>query len=188
MQLFPALRIEAPVAAALWIGLALLASRVDAAEAPAVEPSDFLDGHLAVGGGMSVQYDGTSTADLGLATWTWHDDRYELAAFRFVSAQTRLGETLASPNSVVEISRRWRLNWSLIDRSDLQLFFGGGAAYKTETDKLNGSRLNFAEQLGWRFPRQENGGRVEFALRHISNAGLKKPNKGQDFLTLAYVF
>jgi hypothetical protein len=133
-------------------------------------------------------YDGTSTSTLGLATWTWHDDHYELAAFRFLTAQTRLGETLATPNWVFELSRRWRLNWSLIDRSGLQLFFGGGAAYKNETDELNGSHLNFAEQLGWRFPRQENGGEVEFAIRHISNAGLKKPNKGEDFLTLAYVF
>jgi hypothetical protein len=185
MQHFPACRI----AASLWIGLALfLASRVRAAEAPVAEPLDFLDGHFAVGAGMSIQYDGTSTSTLGLATWTWDDDRYELAVFRFSTSQRRLGETLAGPNSVVEISRRWRLNWSLIDRSGLQLFFGGGAAYKTETDELNGSRLNFAEQLGWRFPRQENGGQVEFAIRHISNAGIKKPNKGQDFLTLAYVF
>jgi hypothetical protein len=47
---------------------------------------------------------------------------------------------------------------------------------------------NFAEQLGWRFPKQPSGGRVEFAIRHVSNAGLKKPNRGEDFLTLAYVF
>ena len=189
MQRSPARRIGNRLAAALWIGLALIfAPRVRAAEAPAAESSDFLDGHLALGSGMSIQYDGTSTSTLGLATWTWHDDHYELAAFRFLMAQTRLGETLAGPNWVFEISRRWRLNWSLIDRSGLQLFFGGGAAYKNETDELNGSHLNFAEQLGWRFPRQGNGGQVEFAIRHISNAGLKKPNKGEDFLTLAYVF
>jgi hypothetical protein len=188
MQFLPARRIKAHVAAALWIGLALLAPRVDADEASAAEPPGFLDGHLAVGAGMSVQYDGTSTADIGFATWTWHDDHYELAAFRFMSSQKRLGETLAAPNSVFEVSRRWRLNWSLIDRSGLEMFIGGGAAYKTETDELNGSRLNFAEQFGWRFPRQENGGRVEFALRHVSNAGIKKPNRGQDFITLAYVF
>jgi hypothetical protein len=30
--------------------------------------------------------------------------------------------------------------------------------------------------------------RVEFSIRHVSNAGLKKPNRGEDFLTLAYVF
>src|ERR1700722_8761475 len=187
MRLSPARRNGNHLAAALWTGLALiLAPHVRAAEAPG--PSDFLDGHLALGSGMSIQYDGTSTSTLGVATLTWHDDHYELAAFRFLTAQTRLGETLAGPNWVFEISRRWRLNWSLIDRSGLQLFFGGGAAYKNETDDLNGSHLNFAEQLGWRFPRQENGGQVEFAIRHISNAGLKKPNKGEDFLTLAYVF
>ena len=188
MQHCPAWRIEARAAAALWIGLALfVAPRVYAGEETAREPADS-SGHLALGTGVSVQYDGTSTTPLGLATWTWRDDRYELAAFRFLEAQTRIGETLARPNWTFELSRRWRLNWSLIDRSGLQLFVGGGAAYKTETDELNGSRLNFAEQLGWRFPRQENGGRVEFAIRHISNAGLKKPNKGQDFLTVAYVF
>ena len=187
MQHCPAWRIEVHVVAALWIGLALLvAPRAHAGEA-ATEPSDSY-GHLALGSGMSVQYDGTSTTPLGVATWTWDNDRYELAAIRFLRAQTRIGETLAGPNWTFELSRRWRLNWSLIDRSGLQLFFGAGAAYKTETDELNGSRLNFAEQLGWRFPRQENGGRVEFALRHISNAGLKKPNKGQDLVTLAYVF
>jgi len=189
MQDLFARRIEALIAVTLWIGLALfLAPRVRAAEALAAEPTEFSWGHMALGTGMSVQYDGTSTTPLGLATWTWDDNRYELAAFRFLTAQRRLRETLAQPDWAFEISRRWRLNWSLIDRSGLQLFVGAGAAYKSDTDDINGSRLNFAEQFGWRFPRREDGGQVEFAIRHISNAGLKKPNKGQDFLTLAYVF
>jgi hypothetical protein len=63
-----------------------------------------------------------------------------------------------------------------------------GAVYKTKTDDLNGSNWNFAERLGWRVPQPVHGGRVEFAIRHVSNAGLKKPNKGEDFLTSAYVF
>jgi hypothetical protein len=131
---------EAHVAAALWIGVALLAApRAHAGEGSATEPSDPY-GHLALGTGMSVQYDGTSTTPLALATWTWDEDRYELAAIRFLRAQTRIDETLAGPNWTFEFSQRWRLNWSLIE--------------------LNGSRLNFAEQLGWRFLRQENGGQV----------------------------
>jgi hypothetical protein len=81
-----------------------------------------------------------------------------LAAIRFFSAQTRLGGTLAGPNWIFEFSRRWRLHWSLIDHSGLQLYFGAGAGYKNETDDINGSHWNFAEQLGWRFPRQANGG------------------------------
>jgi hypothetical protein len=150
--------------------------------------STFLDGQLALGAGMTYQYDGSKGTTLGIATYTWRDDNYELAAIRFFTAQTRRGDTLAHPNWVFEFSRRWRFHWRLIDHSGLQLFFGAGAAYKNEADDIDGSHLNFAEQLGWRFPRQANGGHVEFAIRHMSNAGLKKPNKGEDFLTLAYVF
>jgi hypothetical protein len=150
--------------------------------------SRVLDGHFAVGVGMTYQYDGSKGTNLGTATWTSSQDHYELAAFRFLTAQTRRGDPLAEPNWVFEASRRWRLHWKAIDHSGIDLFFGMGAAYKTETDDLNGSNWNFAEQLGWRFPQQAHGGRVEFAIRHISNAGLKKPNRGEDFLTLAYVF
>jgi hypothetical protein len=89
--------------------------------------------------------------------------------------------------AIGEASRRWRLHWKLIVRSGLHLFFGAGPAYKSKTGDLNGSNWNFAEQLGWRFPRVISG-RAEFAIRHVSNAGLKKPNKGEDFLSLAYVF
>jgi hypothetical protein len=137
---------------------------------------------------MTYQYDGSKGTDLGVATWTSSQNHFELAAFRFLTAQTRRGDPLAEPNWVFEASRRWRLHWKAIDHSGMDLFFGFGAAYKTRTDDLNGSNWNFAEQLGWRFPRQSSGGRVEFAIRHISNAGLKKPNKGEDFLTLAYIF
>jgi len=150
--------------------------------------SGIQDGHLAVGAGMTYQYDGSKGTNLGVATWTSREDHYEVAAFRFFSPQTRRGDPLAEPNWIFEASRRWRLHWKLIDHTGLDLFFGFGVAYKTKTDDLDGSNWNFAEQLGWRFPRMANGGRVEFALRHVSNAGLKKPNRGEDFLTLAYVF
>jgi hypothetical protein len=150
--------------------------------------SHILDGHLALGVGTTYQYDGSKGTNLGVVTWTSGEDHYEVAAFRFLTAQTRRGDPLAEPNWIFEASRRWRLHWKLIEHSGFDLFFGFGAAYKTKTDDLNGSNWNFAEQLGWRFPQQANGGRVEFALRHVSNAGLKKPNKGEDFLTFAYVF
>ena len=150
--------------------------------------SRVLDGHLALGAGTTYQYDGSKGTELGVASWTSSDDHYEFAAFRFLTPQRKRSDALAEPNWVLEASRRWRLHWRLIDHSGLDLFFGAGAAYKTKTDDLNGSNWNFAEQLGWRFPQQANGGRVEFALRHVSNAGLKKPNRGEDFLTLAYVF
>jgi hypothetical protein len=146
------------------------------------------EGHFALGVGMTYQYDGSQGTTLGVASWSSREDQYELAAFRFFSSQTRRGDVLAEPNWILEASRRWRLHWNLIDRSKLELFVGGGAAYKTETDDINGSNWNFAEQLGWRFPPPVSGGRFEFAIRHVSNAGMKKPNKGEDFLSFAYVF
>jgi hypothetical protein len=45
--------------------------------------------------------------------------------------------------------------------------------------------LNFAEQSGRRFLPHMDGGRVGFAIPHISNPVMKKPNKGEGFLTLA---
>ena len=150
--------------------------------------SRVLDGHLALGAGTTYQYDGSKGTDLGVASWTSSQDHYEVAAFRFFTAQTRRTNSLAEPNWIFEASRRWRLHWKSIDHSGVDLFFGMGAAYKTKTDDLNGSHWNFAEQLGWRFPQPAHGGRVEFAIRHVSNAGLEKPNRGEDFLTLAYVF
>jgi hypothetical protein len=106
------------------------------------------DGHLALGAGMTYQYDGSKGTDLVFASWRTRDDRYELAAFRFLTPQTRLGCDLADANWVFEASRRWTLHWNLIDRSGVELFIGGGAAYKNKTDDLNGSNWNFAEQLG----------------------------------------
>jgi hypothetical protein len=165
-----------------------LTSCVTVADASGLEPSYLLEGHFALGVGMTYQYDGSEGTNLALPTWSTRDDHYELAAFRFLTAQTRLGDALAAPNWVFEASRRWRLHWSLLDRSGVEPFFGGGTACKNKTDDLNGSKWNFAEQLGWRFPRQASGGRLEFAIRHVSNAGIKKPNRGEDFLTCAYVF
>ena len=63
-------------------------SRPDEEGAPLGDPTEPSDsrGHLALGSGMSVQYDGTSTTPLGFASRTWNGDRYELAAIRFLRA------------------------------------------------------------------------------------------------------
>jgi hypothetical protein len=158
------------------------------ADSPKFEPSFLADGHFALAAGMTYQYDDSKGTNLAFGTWSTRDDRYELAAFRFLSPQTRRGCDLAEPNWVFEASRRWQLHWGLIDRSGVELFIGLGAAYKNKTDSLDGSNWNFAEQLGWRFPKLASGHRLEFTIRHVSNAGLSKPNRGEDFLTLGYVF
>jgi hypothetical protein len=74
------------------------------------------------------------------------------------------------------LSRRWRL-------------FGRGSVvnYKTETDELNSTHWNFAEQLAVRWHISHTVG-MELAIRHWSNAGIKLPNRGQDFATLTLIF
>jgi Lipid A 3-O-deacylase (PagL) len=148
------------------------------------ESSSFIDGQPGLGGGVTYQYDGTRAAYIGAFTWTWSRDRFELDAVRFLEAQVDKGHSLANPNWTFQLSRRW----AFIRKPEAKVFFGFGGAYKTETDGLNGSHLNFAEQLGVRFSRSAAGPGFEFAIRHMSNAGLKKPNKGQDFVTAIYVF
>ena len=148
------------------------------------ESSSFIDGRPGLGSGATYQFDGTRAAYIGAFTWTWNHDRFELGAMRFVDGQLDKSTALANPNWTFQISRRW----TFIRRAEAKFFFGLGGAYKTETDELNGSRLNFAEQLGVRFTRSAAGAGFELALRHMSNAGLKRPNKGQDFVTVIYVF
>src|ERR1700722_11432076 len=159
----------------------VLAPHTTAADSSVSQLSYLLDGHFALGGGVTYQYDGSKGTTLGLAAWSTLDDHYEWAAFRFLTPQTRRGCDLAEPNWVFEASRRWTMRWSPIESSGVEPFFGVGAAYKNKTDDLNGSNWNFAEQLGWRTPKQPSGHRLEFAIRHISNAGIKKPNPGEDF-------
>lgn len=155
-----------------------------AGSAPENESGRFADGQFGLGSGSSYDYDGTRATALVVTSWTWADDRYECVAIRFLSSQVKRGTVLAGPNWAFQIQRRW----SLVHSSAGRLFFGGGAAYKTETDDINGSRLNFAEEILWRFPSFHSGGEFQMALRHMSNAGIKKPNKGQDFVTVVYAF
>ena len=169
--------------------LLIIAAIVTAGPSPATaqtatQSSRFTDGQAGLGGGVTYQFDGTRSAYIGAFTWTWSDDRFELGAIRFVTEQIDKAVSLANPNWTFQISRRW----TFIRRSEAKFFFGLGGAYKTETDDLNGSHLNFTEQMGCRFTRSDVGPGFEIALRHMSNAGLKKPNKGQDYVTVLYVF
>jgi hypothetical protein len=157
-----------PAVAALWMS-AVQAGAVDEWNA---------------GVGVTYQFDPTKSGYVAFAAWTPRRDRYELAAIRFATTQRRSTESVAEPNWVFQASRRW--NWT--PRPHLTTFVGFGLAYKSKTDDLNGSRLNFAEQLGCRFRIAADAPVLEVALRHISNGGFKRPNRGQDFVTVALVF
>ena len=115
--------------------------------------------------------------------------RYELAAFRFTNSQnvefynTFPPTRATGPYWGFSASRRWRV----LGRGSVGLFLGIGVNYKTETDQLNSTHWNFAEQLAVRWRISHTLG-MELAFRHWSNAGIKLPNRGQDFATLSLIF
>jgi hypothetical protein len=119
-------------------------------------------------------------------TVNWSDSRYEFGLFRIsrrqilYNAHYRYGRVVADPYWGLSLSRRWRL----FDRGPVRGFFGFGIAAKTESDELSVTRLDFASQLGVRFPLPGNRAIGELTFRHWSNGGIRLPNHGQDFVTL----
>jgi hypothetical protein len=119
-------------------------------------------------------------------TVNWSDSRYEFGLFRIsrrqvlYSAHFHNGRVMADPYWGLSLSRRWRL----FDRGPVRGFFGFGIAAKTESDELSVTRLDFASQLGVRFPLPGNRVIGELTFRHWSNGGIRLPNHGQDFVTL----
>jgi len=148
---------------------------------------------------------------------TWHDNRYEfffayfrdqeLGGLKLQGYPAHIG--LAPPLWAFSLSRRLQF----IDRPRFKAFAGLGGAYlythpcatldqandRAPTldyaepvyhgcDKLNGSRLNFALQVGLRVYSADRSVGVDFAYRHISNGGLTSGNRGEDFITGQFVF
>lgn len=59
---------------------------------------------------------------------------------------------------------------------------GLGVAYLQNIDTYNGSKTNFTLSLHYRFKN------IRASLRHYSNGGTVKPNKGRDMFYISYVF
>jgi len=117
-------------------------------------------------------------------------NRYELGVFRMATEQTLESlerppaHKVASPYWGASLSRRWEP----LGNSYARFFAGLGFSYKSETDELNSTHWNFALQLGVRFRLNDGRQALELAVRHWSNAGLKLPNRGQDFATVTFAF
>jgi hypothetical protein len=78
--------------------------------------------------------------------------------------------------------------WQFLHRSWLRLYAGIGGSYKTEIDTLDATRLNFSYLLAARFDLGASGSLFEIAARHWSNAYIKEPNIGENFLTLSFSY
>ena len=57
-----------------------------------------------------------------------------------------------------------------------------------DVDCIDTSYPGFAEQLALRWDRGSKVPSVELSIRHWSNAGIRLPNRGQDFAVLSLVF
>lgn len=118
----------------------------------------------------------------------WDASRYELGVFRIARAQLLRdhaypeGCLMADPYWGVSLSRRWQI----FQRGPVKGFFGFGLALKTESDQLSATRWDFASQLGLRFRIPGQLAVAELTVRHWSNAGIRLPNHGQDFVTLTF--
>ena len=153
---------------------------------------DICDGcELLLGLGYTYHFWGETGGFVLPATLSLEQGRYEVGVFRMTSDQTLYEDlwgksrVLAKPYWGISASRRWQL----AAQPTWQLFFGFGASYKTEEDQLNATHWNFAEQFGVRLHHVVGEGPdVELAIRHWSNAGLRCPNRGQDFMTVTIAF
>ncbi len=141
---------------------------------------------LQMGLGETYHFWGTTGGVVLPITLDWSDSRYELGLFRLSRRQILYdehypnGRLMADPYWGLSVSRRWRI----FTRGPVRGFFGFGISAKTESDQLSVTRLNFASQLGVRFPLPGNRAVGELTFRHWSNAGIRLPNHGQDFVTL----
>jgi hypothetical protein len=158
--------------------------------ARAQERSFCADCRLQLGVGGTYHFWGSTGGLVVPLTLVWDDERYELGVFRMANTQRFFDSKqheerqTANPYWGVSASRRW----FLIRRPFWRVFFGFGASYKSEQDELSATRWNFASQLGVRFDLNGSGSTVELAMRHWSNAGIRLPNRGQDFATVSFVF
>jgi hypothetical protein len=141
---------------------------------------------LQIGIGDTYHFWGTTGGVVLPITLNWSDSRYELGLFRLSTRQILYdahspnGRLMAAPYWGLSLSRRWRI----FTRGPVRGFFGFGIAAKTESDQLSVTRLDFASQLGVRFPLPGNRVVGELTFRHWSNGGIRLPNHGQDFVTL----
>jgi hypothetical protein len=146
---------------------------------------------LLLGAGQTYQFWGWSDGIVLPVTLELDESRWELGAFRVATRQIAIGHgypppdyTSAAPFWGYSAMRRWQF----LHRSWLRLYAGIGGSYKTEIDTLDSTRLNFSYLLAARFDLGAGGSLFEIAARHWSNAYIKEPNIGENFLTLSYSY
>jgi hypothetical protein len=170
--------------------LALLLLVIGATSAPTITNAQSLCAscEAQIGPGATYHFWGPTGGLVLAATLSWDESRYESGVFRVARAQMlhddtyREGRLMADPYWGISLSRRWQL----FQTGPVKGLFGFGLALRTESDQLSATRWDFASQLGLRFRIPGQLAVAELAVRHWSNAGIRLPNHGQDFVTLTF--
>lgn len=184
-----------------WVLLALLATFC----CDAVPPARADDGARVHRHWLASRYCPRCALMIGVGAtywpWRWTDgivapimlevdqSRWELGAFRFATAQYLKFNRY--PPSTISAHPYWGFSamrrWQVLHRSRWKLYLGFGAVYRSETDLLEPIRWNFAYLVSLRYALRRNTF-LEFSVRHWSDAWLKNPNRGQNFLLLSVGF
>lgn len=130
--------------------------------------------------------------------WRWTDgivapvlleldqSRWELGAFRFATPQYLKFSRF--PPSTISAHPYWGFSamrrWQVLHRSRWKVYVGFGAVYRSETDLLEPIRWNFAYLVSLRYALRQNTF-LEFSVRHWSDAWIKNPDRGQNFVLLS---
>ena len=118
------------------------------------------------------------------------DSRWEIGAFRIARRQL-LKEYPKFAASTIAARPYWGFTamhrWQILHRSRVRLYLGLGVNYRTETDMLTATKWNLSAMIGLRFDLGRNA-LVEIALRHWSNAWVRLPDRGQNFVTITAGF
>ena len=137
-----------------------------------------------------------------LRTWAWTDgwvlsltleldqSRWALGVFRFATSQR--APVGARPVTPYAADPYWGFTamrrWQVLHRGSGRLYLGFGANYRSEVDFLESTRWNFAYLIAVRIDLDAHGRALEFGIHHWSDAWIRPPNRGENLLTLSFVF
>ena len=144
---------------------------------------------LLVGAGETTNFRHWTDGLVLPVTLELDESRWEIGAFRI--ARRQLLKEPKYPALTIAARPYWGFSLmhrlEILHRSRMRLYLGLGANYRTETDMLTATKWNFAGMIGIRFDLGEHA-LLEVALRHWSNAWIRFPDRGQNFVTVSVGF
>ena len=145
---------------------------------------------LLIGAGTTFNHLAWTNGLVFAGTLELDDSRWELGAFRFATAQST--PISGVPSDYHAANPYWGFTamrrWQVLHRARGKLYLAFGANYRTEIDYLEATNWNFAYLVAARFDVGKHGRAVELGIRHWSDAWIRPGNRGQNLLTLSFVF